>query len=117
MFKGLANIASLMKQAQEMQGRMSEMQENLRRQHVEGSAGGGMVTVQMNGQQQMLACRIEPSLMQSGDREVIEDLTVAAVNQALERSKELATQELSKLTGGMNLPGMGDLMAKMGLGG
>ena len=117
MFKGLANIASLMKQAQEMQGRMADMQEHLRRQHVEGAAGGGMVTVQMNGQQQMLSCRIEPSLMQSGDREMIEDLTVAAVNQALERSKELAAQELSKLTGGMNLPGMGDLMSKMGLGG
>ena len=83
MFKGLGQFASLMKNAHEIQGRMKEMQEALRRLKVEGTAGGGMVTIEMNGQQQVLACRIEQSLFDSGDREMVEDLVVAAVNQAL----------------------------------
>ena len=117
MLKGLGNIASLMKQAQEMQGRMSELQDNLGRLRVQGSAGGGMVTVEVSGQQRLLSCRIEQSLLESGDREMVEDLVVAAVNQAMEKAKESATQEMSKLAGGMDIPGLGDALSKLGLGG
>jgi hypothetical protein len=117
MFKGLGNLASLMKSAQEMQGRMGEIQENLRRLQVEGTAGGGMVTVVANGQQQILACRIEPALVTSNDREMLEDLIVAATNQALEKAREAASQEMSKLAGNLNLPGLGDALSKFGLGG
>jgi nucleoid-associated protein EbfC len=117
MFKGLGQIASLMKQAHEIQGRMKDMQENLRRIKVEGTAGAGMVTIEMNGQQQALGCRIEPSLFESGDREMIEDLVLAAVNQALEKSKQAAAEEMGKLTNGLDLGGMTDSLSKMGLGG
>lgn len=117
MFKGLGQIASLMKQAQQLQGRMQDMQENLRRLKVEGSAGAGMVTVEMNGQQQLLACRIEQSVFDAKDRELLEDLIVAAVNQALEKVRQTAAAEMSKLTGGMDVPGLGAALSDLGLGG
>lgn len=113
MFKGLGNLASLMKQAQEMQGRVSEMQESLGRLRVEGSAGGGMITVEANGQQKILAVRIEQSLLEAGDREMLEDLVVAATNQALEKAKETAAQEMSKLTGEINIPGLDEALSKI----
>jgi hypothetical protein len=117
MFKGLGNLASLMKSAQEMQGRMAEIQENLRRLKVEGTAGGGMVTVEANGQQQVLSCRIEKALVQSDDQEMLEELIVSATNQALEKAREAASQEMAKLAGNLNLPGLGDALSKFGLGG
>ena len=117
MFKGLGNIASLMKQAQEMQGRMGEMQETLGRLRVEGSAGGGMVTVEASGQQKILNVRVEKSLFESGDQEMLEELVVAATNQALEKAKELAAEEMAKVTGNLNLPGLNEALSKMGLGG
>ena len=117
MFKGLGQIASFMKQAQEIQGRMKDLQETLRRLKIEGTAGGGMVTVEMNGQQQLLGCRIEKSLVESGDREMIEDLVVAAVNHALEKVKQAASDEMSKIAGGMDLPGLSETLAQLGQGG
>lgn len=122
MFGNLGNLASLlrnapeiMRQAQQMQARMQEMQETLARVRVEGSAGGGMVTVRADGQQKILGFSVEEGLLT--DREMLEDLLVAATNQALEKSREAQRQEMGRLTGGMDLPGMGDLMSKMGLGG
>src|SRR5215471_6266427 len=103
MFKGLGQIASIVKQAQEMRGRMNEMQEVLRRMKVEGTSGGGMVTVEMNGQQQLLACHIEKSLFESGDREMVEDLVVAAANHALAKVKQAVADEMGKLTGGLDM--------------
>lgn len=117
MFKGLSNLANLSRQMQEMQGRAGEVQENLRKLRVTGTAGGGMVTVEANGQQQVLSCRIEPQLLQSNDREVLEDLIIAATNAALDKSRELAAQEFSKLTSGFDLSGMRDMLNKFGLGG
>jgi DNA-binding YbaB/EbfC family protein len=114
MFKGLGQIASFMKQAQEIQGRMKDLQETLRRLKIEATAGGGMVTVEMNGQQQLLNCRIEKSLVESGDREMIEDLVVAAVNQALEKVKQAGAEEMSKIAGGMDLPGLSETLAQLG---
>ena len=117
MFKGLGQLASLMKQAQQLQGRMKDMQETLRKLKVEGTAGGGMVTVEMNGQQQLLACRIEESLFESHDRELVEDLVVAAVNQAMEKVRQTTAEEMSKITGGMDVPGLSNALSEMGLGG
>lgn len=116
MFKGLGQIASLMKQAQEMQGRFSEIQDELRHLKVEGTAGGGMVRVEMNGQQQMLSCTIDPALFASGDREMLEDLLTGAVNQALEHSREAASRHLSQLTNGLDLAGLQGMLSGLGLG-
>ena len=116
MFKGLGQIASLMKNAQEIQGRMKDMQENLRRLKAEGTAGGGMVTVEINGQQQVLSCRIEQSLFDAGDREMVEDLVVSAVNQALDKIRQGAADEMGKLTGGLDMGGLTDTLSQLGLG-
>jgi len=117
MFKGLGDIASLMKQAQQMQGRMSDMKESLGKLRVEGTAGGGMVTVEATGHQQIVNCTIEQSLIDDGDREMLEDLLVAATNQALKKAKDAAAEEMSKVAGGLNLPGMGDMLSQLGMGG
>ena len=113
----LRNAPEIMRQAQEMQGRAAEMQERLGKLQVEGSAGGGMVTVTATGQQKIVAVVIDPSLISDGDKEMLEDLLVAAVNQALEKAKAVASEEMSKLTGDMNIPGMQEMMAKFGVGG
>lgn len=116
MFKGLGDMAGLLRQAQQMQGRVREMQERLGTVRVEGSAGGGMVTVTVTGQQAVVGCRIEPSLLSGGDAEVVQDLIVAATNQALQKARETAQEELSKISGGMDLPGLGDALSKFGGG-
>jgi len=103
------------KQAQAMQGRMSEMQAKLAELRVEGSAGGGMVTATADGQQRLLSCRIEPALASSGDREMLEDLVCSAVNQALDKSREAATQEMSELMGGFDMPAVKDALSGLGL--
>ena len=122
MFGGIGNLASMLKnapeimrRAQEMQGRMAEIQEALAKVRVEGSAGGGMVRVQASGQQRIVGVSVEESVL--GDREMLEDLLVAAANQALEKAREAHAREMSKLTGGMDLGNMNDMLAKMGLGG
>jgi DNA-binding YbaB/EbfC family protein len=114
MFKGLGNMAGLLKQAQEMQARVREMQQRLGEVRVEGTAGGGMVAVTVTGQQKVVGCRIEPSLL--SDAEVLQDLIVAATNQALDKAREAAQEELSKVSGGMDLPGLGDALSKFGFG-
>jgi DNA-binding YbaB/EbfC family protein len=116
MFKELGQIASLMRQAQEIQGRMQEMKEKLGRLKVEGSAGGGMVTVEMNGHQQLLSCRVDQPFFESHDREMLEDLIVSAVNQALDRARQAAADEMGKLAGGLNVPGLSDALSQMRMG-
>lgn len=117
MFKKMAGIASMMKQAQQMQGRMSEMQEKLAHIKVEGQSGGGMVAVEANGQQKILNVKIEESLLEMNDQEMLEDLLVAAVNQSLEKSREAAAEEMGKITGDLNLPGLDEALAKFSPGG
>ncbi len=102
----MANIGKLMKQAQEMQAKMAKIQEELAQKEVEASSGGGMVTVRMNGQQEVLAIKIDPEVFKEGDQEMLEDLVVAAVNEARRRSLDLAKEEMSKLTGGLPIPGL-----------
>ena len=117
MFKGLSNIAGLMQQAREMQSRAVEMKARLSELRVEGTAGGGMVAVEATGDQRITACRIEPSLVSSGDREMLEDLVLSAVNQALEKSREAAAAEAQNLVGGLDVPGLGAALKSLGLDG
>ncbi|MFH1301584.1 MAG: YbaB/EbfC family nucleoid-associated protein [Planctomycetota bacterium] len=112
MFKGLGNIAGMMKQFSEMQGRMQEMQEKLGKLRFEGSAGGGMVTAEANGQQKILGIKIDQTLLDSGDKEMLEDLLAAAANQALDKAREGAAGEMAQLTGGLNIPGLEEAMSK-----
>lgn len=114
MFKELANLASLMKQAREMQSKVGDLQENLKRVKVQGSAGGGLVTVEATGQPQFVACHIDPSLLQSSDQEMLEDLVVTAMNQALDKAKQAAAEEMQKLTAGIDLDGLRESLSKMG---
>lgn len=103
MMKGLGD---LMKQAQKMQARMAEVQEELSKRTIEATAGGGMVTVVANGKQEIISIKIEPEVVKSGDVEMIEDLVMAGVNEAIRRVQEMAKEEMSKLTGGINIPGL-----------
>lgn len=112
MFKNLANLSGMLKQAQEMGSKIKELNEQARQQRTEASAGGGMVTVEINGAQEILGVRIDPSLIEQKDRELIEDLVAAAVNQAIAKSKEMHAEAMKSLAGGMNLPGLDDALAQ-----
>lgn len=108
--KGFGNFSQIMKEAQKqaqvMQKKMEEMQRELKERVVEASSGGGMVTAKMNGRQELLAVQIDPEVVDPKDVEMLEDLVVAAVNQASKKSQELYEQEMAKLTGGLNIPGL-----------
>ena len=106
MLKGLGNMSGFVKQAQEMQKKMAQVQESLKDRVVEGSAGGGMVTAMVNGHQELLKLKIDPDVVAPDDVEMLEDLVVAAVAQALKKSKDLSKGEMAKVTGGLSLPGM-----------
>lgn len=103
MSKGMGNI---MKQAQMMQQKMMRIQKELEEKEVEASSGGGMVTAVVNGKQQVVSLKVEPTVVDPEDTEMLEDLIVAAVNEALKKSQELAQEEMAKVTGGLNIPGM-----------
>ena len=116
MFKELGQFASLMKQAQGMQGKIAESKERIANLKCDGQAGGGMVSVTVGGSMKVLSCQIDAALFQSGDKEMLEDLIVAATNLALEKLIEQQAQEMSSITGGMNLPGLSDALSGMGFG-
>ncbi len=120
MFKnlgGLGNIASLMSQAQGIGARVQEINDRMRNERVTGSAGGGMVQVEVNGMSEVLHVRIEPSLIEKGEREMIEDLVPAAINQAQSKAKQLHIEALRSLADGFNFPGLDDMIAKFTGGG
>lgn len=100
------NIQNLLKQAQKIQSQVSRMQSELADRTVEASAGGGMVTAVANGRQELVSISIDPQVVDPDDVEMLEDLVVAAVGEALERAGEMASEEMKKLTGGMPLPGL-----------
>ena len=100
------NMNNLMKQAQKMQKRMLEIQEDLANRTVETAVGGGMVTAVANGQQELVSITISPDVVDPNDVEMLEDLIVAAVNEARNKAQELMGDEMSKLTGGIKIPGM-----------
>lgn len=102
------NIQQIMKQAQKMQKKMEEIQAQVAKEVVEASAGGGMVTVKVNGNQELVEITIEKSVVDPEDVEMLQDLIVAAVNEGIKKSQELVKEKMSAITGGMglNLPGM-----------
>jgi len=100
------DFKDVLKQAQQMQARLAEIQEELAGMTVEASAGGGMVKVVANGRQDILSVRIEKEVISLEEAELLQDLVRAAVNEALARSKEMAAGEMAKVTGGIKLPGM-----------
>jgi DNA-binding YbaB/EbfC family protein len=102
--KGFGNI---MKEAQKLQQQMAAMQEEIGKREVEATAGGGMVTVRVNGKQELLSIKLDPEVINKDDAQMLEDLVLAACNEALRKSRELVQQELGKLTGGLKIPGMG----------
>lgn len=99
-------LGNMMKQVQQMQAKMEEMQTKLEAQKVEGSSGGGMVKVIANGKQEIVSIEIDPEVVDKNDVEMLQDLIVAAVNQAREKAQELQAEQMSELTGGLNLPGL-----------
>ena len=103
MSKGLGNI---MKMAQQAQQKMLKVQEELAAKHVEATAGGGMVTAVVNGKQELISLRIEKDAVDPNDVEMLQDLIVAAVNEALRKAQEMMTAEMQKVTGGLNIPGL-----------
>jgi hypothetical protein len=118
-FKGLGNLANLgalMKQAQEMGTRMQAMQEELRGKRATGAAGGGLVEVDVNGLAEVLAVRIDPSLVERGDREMIEDLLPAAFNAAQQKARQLHAEAMRSVTGGLSLPGLEDAISQLAAG-
>jgi len=96
----------LMKQAQVMQKKMEEMKEELAQKEVRVSSGGGIIEIVINGQQEIKEIKIEPDVIDANEKEMLEDLILAAVNESIRQSKELAAQEMNKLTGGINVPGL-----------
>lgn len=99
-------LGSIMEQAQALQERLGRMQEEAAAKTVEASAGGGMVTVKMNGRVELLEVRIEPAV-KDGDVEMLQDLIVAAVNQAVRQAQELMAEQMKQVTGGLKIPGFG----------
>ena len=102
----MAGLGDIMKQAQRLKAEMERLQAEAAMKTVEGSAGGGMVTVVANGKGDLLSVKIDPEVARGEDLEMLQDLVVAAANDALRRARELLAQEVSRLTGGLNLPGL-----------
>lgn len=101
--KGMGNV---MKQAQKLQAKMQRLQEEMAEKTVETTSGGGMVKVVASGKQQVVSIQIEKEVVDPDDVEMLQDLILAAVNDALLKSQEMVTREMSKLTGGLNIPGL-----------
>jgi hypothetical protein len=95
-----------MKQAQQMQQKMMKLQEEVAKRTLDASVGGGMVTVTVNGKNEVLRIKIEPQVVDPNDVEMLEDLIVAGVNEALRKAQEMVSEEMSKLTGGLKIPGL-----------
>ena len=102
----MQDMSELLRQAQAMQAKMSQIQDELGRRSVSASSGGGMVTVACNGKQEVLRIGIDKSIISPDDAEMLEDLVLTAVNESLRLSRELAAKEMSVLAGGLGLPGL-----------
>lgn len=103
MTKGFGN---LMRQAQQLQAKMLKVQEEMATRTAEASAGGGMVTALANGKQELISIKVEKEVINPEDAEMLQDLIVAAVNAALKKAQEMVAEEMKKLTGGINIPGL-----------
>ena len=115
MLKGIGNLANLggmLKQAQEMGGKLRQRGEELKAKRVTGAAGAGLVEVEANGAGEVLAVRIDPALLEKQDQELLEDLLPAAINAAQQKAKQLHAEAMQEMTGGLNLPGLGDALGQ-----
>lgn len=101
----MGGMANLMKQANQMQAKMKKLQEELATREYTGTAGGGAVSAKVNGDNKVVGLTINPEVMKSGDTEMLQDLVTAAVNDALKTAKDESSKEMSKITGGMSIPG------------
>jgi DNA-binding YbaB/EbfC family protein len=102
----MKGLGKMMKQAQQLQSKMSKLQEEMSEKTVETSSGGGMVKVVANGKQQLVSIQIEQEVVDPDDVEMLQDLILAAVNDALTKAQDMVSGEMSKLTGGLNIPGL-----------
>jgi nucleoid-associated protein EbfC len=103
---GKKMFGGMMKQAQDLQARMARIQEEAAEKTIEASSGGGMVTVVVNGRQQVLSIKIDTEVVNSEDVDMLQDLVLAAVNEGLRKSQEAMADEMKGLTGGLNIPGL-----------
>ncbi len=103
---GKGNLGNMMKQVQQMQAKMAKIQEELEQMEVEGTAGGGMVKVIANGKQDITSITIDPEVVDKDDVEMLQDLIVAAISQARQKAQEIQAEQMSGLTGGLNIPGL-----------
>lgn len=103
---GGGNMNQMIKQAKKMQEQMEKMQAELQERIVEASAGGGAITAKVNGKQEVLEIKIKPEVVDPEDVEMLEDLILAVVNDAIKKSQEMVSGEMSKITGGLNIPGL-----------
>src|SRR3989338_2748624 len=106
MNKLFGGMGGMLKQAQEFQTKLKKIQEELADKTIEASSGGGMVTVKANGRQEILSVTIDPEVLKQNDKDMLQDLIVAATNEALKQSQDLMQSEIGKLTGGFNIPGL-----------
>ena len=113
MFEKLSSLGALVKQAQQISGQMQQLSDKLKDRRTTGTAGGGMVEIEINGLLEVLRCRIDEQLISQRDRELIEDLVTAAMNQAVAKGKQLHTDAMKELTGGLEIPGVQEALAKL----
>ncbi len=106
MAEGLGGMGNLLKQAQEMQARIAKIQEELGQKTVTGSAGGGMVQVTVNGQLNLTTVKVDATVINVNEREMLEDLILAAVNDGMRKARDMVSAEMSKVTGGFKIPGL-----------
>lgn len=101
------NFGNIMKQAKKMQERIGQLQQELETKTIDAQAGGGMVKVVVNGKFEIVSLKIEKDVVNPEDIEMLQDLIVAAVNEGIRKAQEMASAEMAKITGGLNIPGMG----------
>ena len=101
------SMADILKQAQALQSKLTELQAEAERKTVEASSGGGMVTAVVNGKLQVLSIRIDPQVVTAGDREMLQDLVIAAINEAIRKAQQMMAEAMSRVTGGLKIPGLG----------
>ncbi len=105
-------LGDIMREAQRLQSEMQKMQEEAKKKTVEATAGGGMVTAVANGAGQLISIKIEKDVVNPEDVEMLQDLILAAANEAIKRAQEMVNEDMSKLTGGLNIPGLGGGLGK-----
>jgi len=101
------SMTDILKQAQALQSKLTELQAEAERKTVEASSGGGMVTAVVNGKLQVLSIRIDPQVLNTEDREMLQDLVTAAVNEAIRKAQQMMAEAMSRVTGGLKIPGLG----------